>query len=349
MTTLAWTSSGSTEPVYELEVIPGLEEVALEELDERLGSTSATGAIGRPGRLLVASTPRAELERLRTLVAVHAVVRFAVPRPRALLGDRTLRTVLAALEPVVRRHPGMRTMRLSAAGADSAELIRLRDEIAGAFRLDPVDRAAELLVALRRAAAGWELLVRTTPRPLSARRWRVCDFPGALDASVAAAMVRLIVPSPTQRYLNLATGSATLLIERLAAGRAAVALGVDDDEAALACASRNVGAAGMADVIALGRSDARRLPIDDACFDVAVADLPFGQLSGSAAANRSLYPALLAEARRVLRLGGAFCVITAHSTALEPHLEGWHVECRLPIKLPFPGGYLTPSIWLLRR
>jgi tRNA (guanine6-N2)-methyltransferase len=302
------------------------------------------------GRLRLAfAGPPAALERLRTIVAVHAVHSFDVARPRALLGDAALRRVIAAVAPVARRHGGLRTMRLSAAGAGSPELVRLRDEIAAAHRLEPVDRRAELLLALRRGGRGWELLVRTTPRPLSARDWRVCDLPGALDASVAAAMVRLVVPTADQRYLNLAAGSATLLIERLAVGPAAVAVGVDDDDAALACAARNLAAAGLGWGAALVRADAARLPLAEGGFDAAVADLPFGQLSGSAESNRRLYPAILAEARRALVPGGRFALITAHAAALAPHLADWTVERRLRVSLPYSGGYVTPGVWLLRR
>jgi tRNA (guanine6-N2)-methyltransferase len=299
-------------------------------------------------RLAFAGQP-AELERLRTIVAVHGLHRFDVARPRALLGDQALRRVIAAVGSVGQRHAGLRTMRLSAAGAGSPELVRLRDEIAAAHRLEPVERRAEVLLALRRGGRGWELLVRTTPRPLSARGWRVCDMPGALDASVAAAMVRLVGASPDQRYLNLASGSATLLIERLAVGPAATAVGVESDDTALACAARNLAAAGLERRAALVRADAARLPLADRAFDAATADLPFGQLTGSAESNRRLYPAILAEARRAVAPGGRFALITAHAAALEPHLAGWTVEQRLRVKLPFSGGYVTPSIWLLRR
>jgi 23S rRNA G2445 N2-methylase RlmL len=247
-------------------------------------------------------------------------------------------------------------MRLSAAGADSPDLMRLRDEIAGAFGLEPVAQRAHLLVSLRRAggaAVAWELLVRTTPRPLSARAWRVCDLPGALDATVAAAMARLTDPTPAQRYLNVACGSATLLVERLALGPAQLAVGADLDPAALECAARNLGAAGVSGASELVRCDATELPLAPSTFDAAVADLPFGQLSGTAEANRRLYPALLAEAARVVAPGGRFAAITAHTAAFEAalqrHERRWRVERRIGLRVPFAQGYVRPSVWLLRR
>ncbi|HEY3081892.1 MAG TPA: methyltransferase domain-containing protein [Chloroflexota bacterium] len=265
--------------------------------------------------------------------------------------------MLATVQSVLERRPEVfRTMRLSAAGADSPEMTRLRDEIAGAFRLEPVVDRAQLLVSLRRAAgddAAWELLVRTTARPLSARAWRVCDLPGALDATVAAAMARLARPRPEERYLNLACGSATLLVERLQLGPAAAAVGVDLDASALDCARRNLAAAGASAASLLVRGDVAGLAFPEDAFDTAAADLPFGQLSGSAEANRRLYPALLTEAARVVAPGGACAVITAHAAAFRAALEenqpAWRVERRIGLRIPFARGYVTPSIWLLRR
>src|SRR5207302_4929243 len=93
-------------------------------------------------------------------------------------------------------------------------------------------------------AGGWETLVRLSPRPLSARPWRVCNLPGALDATAASAIARLAGPRPDERYLNLASGSGTLLIERLALGPAGPAVGVELDPRALDCARRNLDASG---------------------------------------------------------------------------------------------------------
>ena len=38
-----------------------------------------------------------------------------------------------------------------------------------------------------RGGDGWETLVRTTPRPLATRYWRVCNYEAALNATVAHA------------------------------------------------------------------------------------------------------------------------------------------------------------------
>ncbi|PZS02444.1 MAG: hypothetical protein DLM69_04080, partial [Candidatus Chloroheliales bacterium] len=190
------------------------------------------------------------------------------------------------------------TLRLSAAGEESAVMSRLRDELAARFDLRPASDEGDLLLRLRPAAPlptsprprrgegdniappnpllqgksaphpssqateqgkqrfastnsnlkpqtsalGWEVLTRISPRPLVTRAWRVSNMPGALNATVAYAMVKLTKPRPDDVFLNLACGSGSLLIERLATVRARLAIGCDIDRAALNHAAANLAA-----------------------------------------------------------------------------------------------------------
>src|SRR6266536_3218942 len=169
--------------------------------------------------------PLAAALELRTAVAAYLLVRVSGRRPSALLGDTSL---FDQVEAVRRLHPpgAFRSFRLSAPGRDSAALRRLRAELTERTGLpeDPDD--GELYLRIRRArqpADGWEALVRLSPRPLSARAWRAFNLPGALNATIAAAMVELSRPRASDRVLNLMCGSGTILVERLAHGPAAPA------------------------------------------------------------------------------------------------------------------------------
>src|SRR5438046_2091478 len=114
-------------------------------------------------------------------------------------------------------------------GLEPTSADELRERLGAAVRIGRSARPGRLPLWLR--GEGWEALVRLTPRPLAARAWRVCNLPGALDATAAHAMARWSTRAPDERLVNLACGSGTLLVERLALGPAAVALGVDRDEA----------------------------------------------------------------------------------------------------------------------
>jgi SAM-dependent methyltransferase len=344
-------------PAFEADVPGGLAAFARAEL-VRLPSglvrlePAAADPLAAAVRFDYGGDPRALL-RLRTVLSVARVGRFAVPRPRALLGDQHLRRLLGLIAAVRGLHPpdAFASLHLSAAGADSAVMTRLKAVLAEATGLRLVEREGDLRLRLRRppgGGEGWEALVRLSPRPLAARPWRVCNRPGALNAAVAAVMVALTRPRPDDCFLNLLCGSGTLLIERLISGPAGRVIGCDTDPAALDCARANIAAAGLAGAVELQPWDARALPLPAASVDALCADLPFGHLIGSHQANLALYPVLLREAARVAR-PGARCVLITHEARLLARLlagaPDWRVEQELRLALET----LRPRIVVLVR
>ena len=342
--------------ICEAEALPGLEPFVEGELrrrfrKQRLRLLPGGGPERVPFRYR--DDPR-DLLTLRTPVAVYLVRHFAIPRPRALLGHQNFHILLRQIETVRDLHPSgaFRTFRFSAAGKESSVFTRLRDEIAEHTGLEYSPEEADLLLRVRPAtlrADGWEVLIRLSPRPLSARTWRVCDWPGALNATIAAAMVELTRPRSRDRFLNLMCGSGTLLIERLLRQSASRAVGCDIDQAALSCAHENVSAAGLASSARLVQMNATRLEFPDGSFDALVADLPWGQLVGSPEDNATLYPAVLAEAARVTVPGGRLVIITHAITLLEDVLRRYANRWALRQVIRVFQGGLHPRIYVLER
>ncbi|HZW27206.1 MAG TPA: THUMP domain-containing class I SAM-dependent methyltransferase [Trueperaceae bacterium] len=301
------------------DVVTGLEDLAAEEL-RRLGA--APVAPGRGEVRFDHGQVGAVLRRSRLASAVYRALFFDVPRPKALLGDAAHRRLAAAAREVAAAG-GMRSFRLAAAGADSAVFLRLADSLTAATGLVHDPDEGELLARFRRAGAGWEVLLRLTPRPLSTRAWRVCNLPGGANATVAAAMADLAGPGGS--YLNLMCGSGTLLVERALAGPGGPYVGVDVSAEAVACARRNLAAAGLSDAEVVVDDVARpgfRVPGD---FDVVAADAPWGDAVGDHAANEALYRALFAAARRHLAPGGRFALLSHEVRLVERILRegGW--------------------------
>jgi 23S rRNA G2445 N2-methylase RlmL len=330
---------------YEIEVLEGLQPFARAEAEAAGATVVAEHADG----LTVRAPDPAALSRMRLATAVYRRLHFEVPRPKALLGDRHFRRLLAAVSDVALRAP-FQGFRFAAAGADSAVFRRLAGALQEATGL-PFDAAeGDLLLRVRPApaGAGWEVLVRLTPRPLSARAWRVCNRAGGLNATLAAAMVAEAGVRPGDRFLNLMCGSGTLLVERYLAGPAAELTGLDVDAEALACARANLEAAGAAEACRLVRADVRAAPLDDGAYDVIVADLPWGDAVGSHADNRSLHPAVLATIDR-LAAPGARVVLLNHELKLFRRLlaepSPWRVEAERKVE---HGGHF-PHLYRLRR
>lgn len=334
---------------YEAEVLPGLAPFALHELRGTPGVQAETPH-GDPERVEAVPFRHtgdvAALHGLRTVTAVHRRIRFEVPRPRALLGDAHHRRLLRELGEVLASAPApMHGFRFRAAGRDSPAFQRLAGALEAGLGLAHDDAAGELQLRVRRdEAGGWEVLARLTPRPLSARTWRVRNRSGGLNACVAAAAVSLLGAPAQQRYLNAMCGSGTLLIERAHAGPAARLVGVDLAEEALNDAEANLTAAGVK--AELRREDARALPEPDGAFDAVVADLPWGDAVGGHRHNEELYPAFLREARRLVAPRGRALLISHELRLMERLLERddrWALRDRRRV---YHGGH-RPALLVL--
>ena len=343
---------------YEIEVLPGLEEFAMAEV-ERLPTATAIRRLPKEGRIACEYFDLLEtLNELRSVVAVHAVERFDIANPRALLDDGNMARVIRTAMRIVAAHPAntFQSFGISAAGSDSPLFQILKREIGARLRLTNVTGPSDLLLAIRRSVggtSGWEVLIRTSPRPLSTRQWRVADMPGALNATIAHVMVTLAGPRPDEVFVNLACGSCTLVVERLDLGPARMVIAADLDANALACAKDNLEASGHTREVRLLERDARDLAFSSGAVDTVVADLPYAMLVGKYDDNQNLYPAILMEAARLSAPNGHCLIVTTQHKLmrriLEQSADVWRVERTVPIKLPYRSGYITPSIYHLRR
>jgi ubiquinone/menaquinone biosynthesis C-methylase UbiE len=340
---------------YEVEVVHGIEEFASEEI-LRLPGVENLKSMG-PGRLAVDLKGDLRLfNDLRAVTAVHLVLNFGVPRPKALLGHEHFERLTGVIRDVIALYPGgsFSTFRVSAAGSTSSVFTRLTGELATHLGLSIVPEKADLVLAVRRppdGSFGWQVLVRTTPMPLSVRSWRVHNFPGALNACVANVMVRLAKPSPDDRIVNLMCGSGTILAERLQILPARAVVGVDVSSSALQACERNLRASGGAPGVSLVQADVAKLPMRSRSVDAILADLPYGMLIGSAGELDELYPAFMDEATRIAAPGASMVVITASIRRFEATLRSfsrsWRTWKTVPLRIPFKSGFLRPRIYAL--
>jgi 23S rRNA G2445 N2-methylase RlmL len=295
---------------YEIETTEGLEFVTQQELAPFVQKKVVSDIYIEKGAIeCVCHDPRTLLQ-LKTAVAVYITDYYDVPRPKALLGHEHFSRLLNTIEFVRRQIPNpVKTFYLSAAGSESSVMTRLKEEITIATGLIEAEQG-DIFLRIRRIGDGWDILTRLSERPLATRDWRVCNMQGALNAPLAHAMIRLTNPTPHDQFLNIACGSGTLLIERLAYGGVKFAIGCDISLSALTCASENIAQAGYNAPIRLIQADARTLPLQNNSVDVICADLPFGQLVGSHQENVRMYPLILAEIERVLSPNGRVVMIT---------------------------------------
>lgn len=342
-------------PIYQCEanVIEGLEEIALDELKRAFGQRVRIYQSKQAGVIRFSYTGQLKhLLMLQSVLSVYLIFHFPIPRPRALLGDQNFRQLLSHIDLVRQLKPpeSYRLLYLSAAGSDSSVMKRLIERLATELGLAVGSHEGDLLLRLRRSIQkeGWEVLIRLSPRPLATRSWRQCNMEGALNATIAQAMIGFTRPTQSDTFLNLACGSGTLLIERLACGRAKRLIGCDISAKALSCAQKNLQASAYAEQVELYSWDARSLPLEDESVDVLCADLPFGHQVGSHEENVTLYPAIMQEAARVSRRGGIFVLITHEVRLMEAILQNSKVWQSKRTQMVMQGG-LHPRIFVLKR
>lgn len=331
-----------------LEVLEGVAPFARAEV-EAVGFAVVTEA---PTELRV-SLPDEDLTaltQLRCVVAAYASITFDVVRPRSLLSPERLTEIAEAIDRIrSSARLSFDSLRLRAAGSDSADLQRLRDALSRATGLRDDPDAGDLVVRLRRSPTrGWEVLLRLTPRPLSARPWRTERYEGSLNGTIAAAIVRQTQPQASDRFLDLMCGAGTLLIERLSVGLPARAVGVDISPDALEATRVHLRGARIRGArVELIQSDIRELDVADR-FDKIVANPPWGTLVGSHAENDELYPAILGAAACLATSDGLLLVLThdiARFDAAVAVSDLWHPAGTTRF---FQKGH-RPKLYTLRR
>lgn len=341
---------------YEAEVLRGLVPFARQELQHMahlrlLPEGEYNSNVSEDALLFDYAGDSRVLAGLRTVVAVYRVEDFAVPRPKALLGHQHWQRLLAALQHVQKQYD-FAGFRLSAAGKDSSILIRLRQDIAHATGLEESEEG-ELFLRLRPSLQGWQVLMRITPRPLSARAWRVCNMAGGLNATLAASMIKLAKLKPDDKLFNPMCGSATLLVESRANGFTGVAHGCDVAVSAIACSQENIQAAGYSD-IRLEQADATQSETlvnhygykDYSCI---VADVPWGDAIGDTADNLELYSTFLHSMAQVSRSKARLLLLTHDIRKFEQVLASQQLwQKKTVINKIYHGGH-HPSLYLFER
>ncbi len=338
---------------FEAEVIEGLETIACEEIEQRISSAIIHHPHHKKG--LVQFQYNGDIQKLKGLkscIAIFRILHFPIPRPKALLGHQHFTTLIHHINGICKvESNAYHTFAISAAGSESSVMKRIQDEIAAVTGLHYATDSGDLLIRLRRPIdqrGGWEVLLRLTPRPLSVHDYRVVDYPGAVNATVAYAMAKLLHPYPGQTMLNIACGSGTILIEYSQLAPIATIIGCDIDQQPLSIAADNIRAGGLNNRIQLLHADAQALPLPNQSIDVICADLPFGQLISTHADNQVLYPAVLTEAARVACRDARFIILSHEIKLMERLLKNnayWKQEDILPINL----RGLHPRLFILRR
>jgi 23S rRNA G2445 N2-methylase RlmL len=285
---------------------------------------------------------------------------------KSILGDM-IETVLRLEKEkhAPSKKPAFKTFKLRCAGSDSPEVHAIQKYISETFKLQATQSAStgisnaepssislgiDLDMYIHKPEAIWEIGVRLTPRPLSVRDYKIEHIKGGINPTVAYAMntmafsqLLLQQPSSTSMkplkpdiqtnfsYLNICSGSATLLIEAYFQSATANIstnghfLGFDIDKKTNSQAIRNIQNAGLIRDIQIKTADLLDKPdFGDkyAKFDIITSDLPFGMQIGKDEDLDKLYKTFVEYTTEKLEKDGVLVVYTTEIDTFEKALHG---------------------------
>ncbi len=304
------------EPELEIKLAytTGLREIVLNELDPhpiftllREGEDCLYLAAGEGTFPLV--------KQLRSVSRAYAVFQSEKYHPAYLANHKS---IIGELIEVVRGggEENFSTFKITCAGADSPEVRDMAKYVAHTFKLTEAEEA-DLKIHIIKLGDIWELGAQITARPLSSRAYRARHMSGAMDPTVAYAMNSLCGLEDARSYLNIFSGSGTLLIEAgLSYPKLERLVGFDQDKKHLTLAIQNIKAAGLIRKAEVKEANIYTAP-DLGTFDVIAADLPFGMVISRDEDLRKLYRAFLQYAECALKPGGRLAMYTSEYKILE--------------------------------
>ncbi|MFC7457943.1 methyltransferase domain-containing protein [Brachybacterium sp. GCM10030267] len=301
-----------------LEVLEGCAHSALEEA-QRLGPARAAG----PTELVLTTEDLDAVRGLRRVVAASTSMTVPARRPRELLDTSVQQRIGDLLADIGRQRPRQRFtgLRLEAAGSHTPDMRRLADAFAEQAGVE-VDEDGDLVVRVRRGAGPgtWQVLLRTTPRPLSTRAWRTVDYPGAVNATIAATVLDLLEVGAEDHLLDMTCGSGTFLIEQLAVVAPARTIGVDLNPAAIDAARQHQRAARRRGRIDWITGDVLTTDLDPG-FTRLLTNPPWGTLHGEHESNERLLADLLDRGAELAAPEARMGVLTHEITRMHRVLE----------------------------
>ncbi|HEX5501445.1 MAG TPA: methyltransferase domain-containing protein [Thermomicrobiales bacterium] len=176
------------------------------------------------------------------------------------------------------------------------------------------------------------------------RAQRLAERPGALPATIAAALAFLGEPRADDTILDPVCGTGTLLAEAHAYAPEARLIGVDLDRDALAAAHDNLAGLPRLD---LHHGDGARTGLSPGAVSLVLANLPFGKQFGSRESNPRLYRRLGAEIARVAARPARAVLLTADADALAAALAA-QPRLKLVRRLPVRVRGTAAAIFVLR-
>lgn len=325
--------------------IPGLKSIVLDEISKY--PEFKTIEVGEDKIYLdfVPNLKNAIL--LKSVLNVYIVKRAEKYNPYFISNHKS---ILGDLIDIVLEKDKFKTFKLRCAGSDSKEVIEIQNYIKNTYKLNNAEDA-DMEIHINKPDLLWEIGVRITKRPLSLRDYRVANIKGGLNPTVAYAMNTFCNLNSSTSYLNVFSGSGTLLIEAGLVKSDLKLVGFDIDGKSNALAIQNIKKAQLIKQIHLKTADIYNKP-HLGKFDVIVSDLPFGIQISSKENLDNLYKTFVKYCEETLNKDSTLVIYTTEHKLLQTILESSNFNIiktlELVISTSVVNTYLYPRIFVCK-
>ncbi len=328
---------------FKITFIPGLQEIVSQEVSQQ--SDIQVIKTGKNAFYVDMQSNLETIILLKSILNVYIVKRGSNLNPSYISNHKSILGEL--IEKSLNGGDVFKTYSLSCAGAHSKEVQEIEDFITNTYRLEKTDEA-DLEIYIGKNDDLWEVGVRLTKRPLSLRSYKVSHIKGGINPTIAYAMNMFCNLSETHSYLNVFSGSGTLLIEAGLLNTNARLVGFDNNKEHVTSAIRNTTSAGLIKHIQYTYADIGNNP-ELGAFDVITSDLPFGMQISKGENLEILYHCFIEYTENHLNPAGVLVVYTAEHELLKKMLLKSKFRISKEVQLEIPtsvNAYLHPKIFV---
>lgn len=241
-----------------------------------------------------------------------------------------------------------KTFKISCAGSGSVEILKIKEYISSEFKLEESENA-DLKVHIAKIHNVWEVGVQITKLPLSYREYKVNNMSGAMNPTIAYSLNYLCELDKYNTYLNIFSGSGTLMIEAgLNYPNLEKIIGFDNNKEHLSLSIQNIKKAGLIKKVKIKESDIFDNP-DLGKFDVIASDLPFGMSISKGEDIESIYKSVINYCENNLNPRGRLGIYTSEFKIFEKLILDSKFNLEKEVKIDLmtnEGEYLPVKIMI---
>lgn len=326
-----------------LSYIPGLRSVVLKELKQF--NFQILDEIDGSVFVRFSEDVISEIKHLRSVARAYIVLQSDKYHPSYISNHKS---ILKSLVDVVIKNnkKDFRSFKFNCAGSESPEVRSISKYIQERYGLEE-KKEADLKIHIIKSEDVWEIGIQVTPRPLSVRDYKVVNMSGAMDPTIAYAVNSFCNLEKLNSYLNVFSGSATLLIEAAQSfPNLEKLVGFDNEKEHLSLSIQNVKKVGLIKKIQIKEANIFDKP-DFGKFDAIVSDLPFGMVISKKENLEKLYETFVEYCEGILEAKGRLALYTSEYELIESVLLKSPFKIIQSLQLKFitnADAYLRPKI-----